>query len=779
MKSLSSLTMASLLLAAGPLFAETVAVEPGRSLQEAADKLQPGDTLLLAEGTYYQSFRLKKSGTAGNPITIKAKTPGKVILTGAMETPPGFEKVEGAIYKTKWGGKGSKTGQAWVIADDRNLYNYTSREQMNTFQHPSSQPGEKAPQGGFFCEGGEMYVRLLGGADPNKAKMAISRPDASVLLEIQGQQHIVLEGLRFHVAPAAAVRLGTRALQACSHIVVRDCSFFGCRYGITGQAAEKGDERFGTSDITVEYCQFSNYPTYQWLRYGQLQMASVYGAIYDSVLGGAGIAPGGRAYRWKIRHCYLHDCFDGIEPASTADEDPALVNEYAYNLFHNCGDDSIELDAIEYAGVLVHHNVLLDGFTHFGLSPVQAGGVTIEHNLLYVSPEYGLLWCVIFKFSTPSSSAFHRGGFHPLTGMTIRNNTLVNTTSGVQWGASSRRKPYYFKDNTVANNILFARDWVSWHGLPWQLGLEVEKNNLCCGPAVRVGKDDGTVPEGMPCTRDTEPFIRRDTHRWDSLPPLLPELAAEGAPGEEKEIGRVNFSISEDYVQAALKENGLDAAAYKDICKNLGAIRPGTKWEFPRPGPRWSVGESALFHPPFPPSLDPWWVGFADKPSDVKTVRIKPWQGKFYRDVGSLAHGAKVTASSYLTGKNAEKITRWGRQADCGPDNAVDGNPDSGWYSDAANEETADKTAWLEIDLGRVQPLNFIELAKTGGCSKIDIVVKREDRWEAIHTFDIETYKGNTYSSRVPLTEARYVRIVPRAVVRSACVSEVRLLRVP
>jgi len=150
MKLLSSLAVAGLLLAASPLFAETVTVGPGQSLQEASDRLQPGDTLLLEEGTYYQSLKLTRSGTAGNPITIKAKTPGKVVITGAMETTPKFERVEGAIYKpvpasitaglgsspkleqvdgaiykTKWvpakTWKGSGTGHVWVIADDRNL----------------------------------------------------------------------------------------------------------------------------------------------------------------------------------------------------------------------------------------------------------------------------------------------------------------------------------------------------------------------------------------------------------------------------------------------------------------------------------------------------------------------------------------------------------------------------------------------------------------------------------------------------------------------------------
>ncbi|MBM4036996.1 MAG: hypothetical protein FJ290_00660 [Planctomycetes bacterium] len=49
----------------------------------------------------------------------------------------------------------------------------------------------------------------------------------------------------------------------------------------------------------------------------------------------------------------------------------------------------------------------------------------------------------------------------------------------------------------------------------------------------------------------------------------------------------------------------------------------------------------------------------------------------------------------------------------------------------------------------------------------------------AIHTFDIATYEGKTYGSRVPLTEARHARIVARAIQPAGHVSEVRLLHLP
>lgn len=273
MRVLASLTITSLLLGASPLSAETVTVKPGQSLQEAADKLNPGDTLLLAEGTYYQSFNLTRSGTEGRPITIKAAAPGKVVITGAMKATPAFEKVEGAVYKTKWAPakkwRGSGTGQTWVVADGRNLYNYNSMEEMKTCQYGKGR--DTTPLEGFYYQDGELYVRLLGGADTGKAEVLISRPDTTILVDIKGQEHIVLEGLRFHVAPNNAVRLGVHLHPhtVCRHTVIRDCYFCGCYRAIVGQNVRVdrpgGAMEYGPSNVTIEYCQFSNYPTYDWL----------------------------------------------------------------------------------------------------------------------------------------------------------------------------------------------------------------------------------------------------------------------------------------------------------------------------------------------------------------------------------------------------------------------------------------------------------------------------------------------------------------------------------
>jgi hypothetical protein len=143
-----------------------------------------------------------------------------------------------------------------VIADGRNLYNYNSMEEMTTCRYGTGR--DTTPLEGFFHHDGWLYVRLLGGADPNRAKVAVSRPDAEVLLDIKGREHVVIEGLQFHAAPAVALRLGIRLHphHVSGHIVVRDCYFLGFHRAIAGQKIRvdrpEGPVEFGPSNVRNE-----------------------------------------------------------------------------------------------------------------------------------------------------------------------------------------------------------------------------------------------------------------------------------------------------------------------------------------------------------------------------------------------------------------------------------------------------------------------------------------------------------------------------------------------
>jgi hypothetical protein len=56
--------------------------QPWKTFKHAISKLKPGDTLLLLDGTFYQTLDIDVSGEAANPILIKALNDGMTIIDG-------------------------------------------------------------------------------------------------------------------------------------------------------------------------------------------------------------------------------------------------------------------------------------------------------------------------------------------------------------------------------------------------------------------------------------------------------------------------------------------------------------------------------------------------------------------------------------------------------------------------------------------------------------------------------------------------------------------------
>lgn len=71
------------LILATPALARDIPVGNAAAFAEAAKNITAGDTLILQDGTWADAhLKLHAAGTAEQPVTIKAQTPGKVILTG-------------------------------------------------------------------------------------------------------------------------------------------------------------------------------------------------------------------------------------------------------------------------------------------------------------------------------------------------------------------------------------------------------------------------------------------------------------------------------------------------------------------------------------------------------------------------------------------------------------------------------------------------------------------------------------------------------------------------
>ncbi len=55
---------------------------PWRTIQYGIEQIQPGDSLLIMEGTYYEKLDLSKSGIPGQYLTLKSYNEAEVILSG-------------------------------------------------------------------------------------------------------------------------------------------------------------------------------------------------------------------------------------------------------------------------------------------------------------------------------------------------------------------------------------------------------------------------------------------------------------------------------------------------------------------------------------------------------------------------------------------------------------------------------------------------------------------------------------------------------------------------
>jgi len=74
--------------------------QPFRSIQHAADRLQPGDTCVVHGGIYRETVRPANSGVPGQPIRFVAASNEIVVVTG-LEPVTGWTRHDGHVYRAK------------------------------------------------------------------------------------------------------------------------------------------------------------------------------------------------------------------------------------------------------------------------------------------------------------------------------------------------------------------------------------------------------------------------------------------------------------------------------------------------------------------------------------------------------------------------------------------------------------------------------------------------------------------------------------------------------
>jgi len=576
-------------------------VTPDSDLQQVLDSTSPGDIVTLAPGTYRGLITISKGGQRRAPIVLRAEEPGTVTLTNA--TPPEFKLVFTNVREDLYRAPVPWQIRWLMVEGHRNLMDYVTLAGLEAFRAigNDSRRMEDGPPEGFAWENGFLYVRLLDGKDPNRAGVEVHRETNvfqkktytlwggrsfkqgdGFILDIRAP-HVVIEGLKFHMAPDIAVQVNA------DDVTIRDCYFDGCIRGI---------ESLGRANLTVEHCEYSGYPTYQWVRWGQLHGVNgkmgLWNTIYASNLCNTFIHHFGPSV--KVRHSMVYEAFDGMWPRNMGTLDPRKTSEYAYNLFMSAGDECIEFDTRRAINLRVHHNFIMDATVPLALSPVQGGGLTVDHNIVYVSPERGLKHCTLLKFDCP----WRRDYGAPSRGITFVHNTLVNSYHTLSW------TKHTFIDCVFENNVMMVNRSSRWE----QEGYEPTRYNIFTGPKVN--------PSHMPpMITGEEPGFQQSPDFAASALPVLPL--------QEAGLAKPTPSFDGPYVDFRLRADSpaVDAGApdtsdryhhrVNGPAPDLGAIELGDDWEFPRPGPRWAIGEKRPWRPALPPSLHPRWVGLTER----------------------------------------------------------------------------------------------------------------------------------------------------------------------
>ena len=214
-------------------------------------RLEPGDTLLLHAGVYREEVTIDKSGTAQQPITIRAAEGETAILTGADRITdwsliPGSDRV----YSTPWPYKFVAWNKTYTHPND-DYHRLIGRcEQVFINGYPLHQVLErdKLSRGTFFVdiEAQRLYIQPADNQEVAKNKALVEASTRDQILRVRGR-YVVVKGLRFRYA-ANRAQQGAAQFSG-DHVTVEDCTF---------EYANASGATFAGKDTIIRNCTFQH-----------------------------------------------------------------------------------------------------------------------------------------------------------------------------------------------------------------------------------------------------------------------------------------------------------------------------------------------------------------------------------------------------------------------------------------------------------------------------------------------------------------------------------------
>ncbi len=197
---------------------------PWKTISTAAEKVRPGDKVIIREGIYREAVVVKTSGTELAPILFETAPGAHVVVTGA-DALNGWQKTEGGqpIYRVPWTHRFIGWSKHMTHPDD-DYHRLIGRcEQVATEGYLLRQvlEADQLAPGTFFADISNQVIEAwdYGNRDLNKVFVeASARPE---IFRVEGD-YVQLHGLHFRFAANMAQR-GAVVL-AGGHDSLEDCT---------------------------------------------------------------------------------------------------------------------------------------------------------------------------------------------------------------------------------------------------------------------------------------------------------------------------------------------------------------------------------------------------------------------------------------------------------------------------------------------------------------------------------------------------------------------------
>lgn len=515
--------------------AETIVVSQGSdgdygTIQAAVDAAQPGDTIVVKKGIYYEDVTITKGGTEDKPITLRAESNGfrDVVITAADQ--------DIREHKKTWTVVEGTDNEVWWVEYDRDVGSlgcndlfmlYTQSLDQLITQSVNGTSFIGFPELGYYWDHltNRLYIRLSpeyvseNGAEEGKPLVSTNPNDAGNIVMVGGECFDVsdvenpdqgsgsggqMQGVNFKtdsyniavwIDGDAWVNIEGFTLEAggtCGiyargdHTTIRNCWFRDTRIGVKGGGSylreldwdkdPTGQTLFATSNVLVEYCDFSQYPFYtdtgrlltnkdpnetakdhHWAAKNKCVKFD-----YETVgfISGAG-------YNWEICYNYTYETFEPLSQRWKAigyferPNDPnypdgqAWIDGSGHKVHHNRFERSID-NVIEFenraSDIEFYNNECIDVLQAVSFQPGESAypfpyNLYIYNNLFYNTPEHEAVWGASRPFKLGAKKELFDSAWMISEGFWRENGT--GTIINRHWFVDD--KGIWIYNNTIVN----------------------------------------------------------------------------------------------------------------------------------------------------------------------------------------------------------------------------------------------------------------------------------------------------------------------------------------